>query len=353
MCWVGAKEPGGAFQGGTILAAMWLLVMIAGLRSVPSIGQPWLRLLLVVGPVIFLAIGIAGIVLANAFLAYPAGYAKPLIVAVEFALTLSIGVALGLLAAGPAGTGATAMNAATLFGLCGAALVGVGLYGLVTNPEPLRKILAFNLLGSGVFLVFGVVARRAAAAGSRRRSRPSGDGHYRDRRCLRGNGHGDRTGAAAFAGNRPIHAQRRQSRRHRREKATPDAGRKRLARRDNDRWSVSLFWRSYCRPRASCCRSSLGGRYAERIAAVLLPSGLVLASIIFVDVWRSGHRLVYIVGDWKPPLGIALRADGLSAAMMVAMAIVICAVAHLCARGFRHACGVRSRPAHRSRSGSC
>jgi len=101
MCWVGAKEPGGAFQGGTVLAAMWLLVMIAGLKRVPSISQPWLRLLLVVGPVIFLAIGLAGMVLANAFLAYPPGYAKPLIVAVEVALTLSIGVALGLLAAGP------------------------------------------------------------------------------------------------------------------------------------------------------------------------------------------------------------------------------------------------------------
>ena len=101
MCWVGAKEPGGAFQGGTVLAAMWLLVMIAGLTSVPSIGQRWLRRLLVVGPVIFLGIGLAGMVLANAFLAYPSGYAKPLIVAVEVALTLSIGAALGLLAAGP------------------------------------------------------------------------------------------------------------------------------------------------------------------------------------------------------------------------------------------------------------
>jgi multisubunit Na+/H+ antiporter MnhB subunit len=101
MCWVGAKEPGGAFQGGTILAAMWLLVMIAGLKNVPSINRPWLRLLLVVGPVIFLVIGIAGMVLADAFLDYPSGYAKPLIVTVEVALTLSIGVALGLLAAGP------------------------------------------------------------------------------------------------------------------------------------------------------------------------------------------------------------------------------------------------------------
>jgi multisubunit Na+/H+ antiporter MnhB subunit len=101
MCWIGAKEPGGAFQGGTILAAMWLLVMIAGLKHIPSISQTWLRLLVLVGPVIFLTIGLAGMVLAGAFLAYPPGYAKPLIVAVEFALTLSIGVALGLLAAGP------------------------------------------------------------------------------------------------------------------------------------------------------------------------------------------------------------------------------------------------------------
>ena len=60
---------------------------------------------------------------------------------------------------------AAAMNATTLFGLCGAALVGLGLFGLITNPQLLRKIIAFNLLGSGVFLVFGVIARRGAAAG--------------------------------------------------------------------------------------------------------------------------------------------------------------------------------------------
>jgi multisubunit Na+/H+ antiporter MnhB subunit len=101
MCWIGAKEPAGAFQGGTILAAMWLLVIIAGLRSAPSIDQAWLRLLLVVGPAIFLAIGIAGIALAGTFLAYPSGYTKPLIVVIEFALTVSIGVALAMLAAGP------------------------------------------------------------------------------------------------------------------------------------------------------------------------------------------------------------------------------------------------------------
>ncbi len=57
------------------------------------------------------------------------------------------------------------MNAPTLFGLCAAALVGIGLYGLIVNPRPLRKILAFNLVGTGVFLLFGAIARRGAAVG--------------------------------------------------------------------------------------------------------------------------------------------------------------------------------------------
>jgi len=56
------------------------------------------------------------------------------------------------------------MTSATLFGYCGAVLVGLGLFGLITNPEILRKIVAFNVLGSGVFLLFGVIARRGAAA---------------------------------------------------------------------------------------------------------------------------------------------------------------------------------------------
>jgi multicomponent Na+:H+ antiporter subunit C len=57
------------------------------------------------------------------------------------------------------------VSAVTLFGLCGAALVGLGLYALLTHPQVLRKLIGFNLLGSGVFLVFGVIARRGAAAG--------------------------------------------------------------------------------------------------------------------------------------------------------------------------------------------
>ena len=57
------------------------------------------------------------------------------------------------------------MSVATLFGLCAAALVGIGLYGLIVLPHPLRKIVAFNVVGSGVFVLFGAVAKRGAAAG--------------------------------------------------------------------------------------------------------------------------------------------------------------------------------------------
>jgi multicomponent Na+:H+ antiporter subunit C len=57
------------------------------------------------------------------------------------------------------------MDSAILFGLCASALVGLGVYGLIVNPQPLRKILAFNVVGSGVFLLCGAIARRGAALG--------------------------------------------------------------------------------------------------------------------------------------------------------------------------------------------
>jgi multicomponent Na+:H+ antiporter subunit C len=58
------------------------------------------------------------------------------------------------------------MSTTMIFGLWGAAAVGLGLYGMIVNPQPLRRILAFDLLGSGVFLLLGVVARRGSVPGS-------------------------------------------------------------------------------------------------------------------------------------------------------------------------------------------
>ncbi|HWJ71743.1 MAG TPA: hydrogenase subunit MbhD domain-containing protein [Kaistia sp.] len=101
IVWVGADAPGGKFQGATILAAMWILAMMAGLTKAPPIGRWRLRLLLAAGPIVFVAVGLAGIPLAGAFLAYPEALAKPLILLIEVALTLSIAATLGLLVAGP------------------------------------------------------------------------------------------------------------------------------------------------------------------------------------------------------------------------------------------------------------
>jgi multisubunit Na+/H+ antiporter MnhB subunit len=99
--WVGANAPGGAFQGGTILAAMWLLAMMAGLADTPPSSSRWLRLVLVAGPTAFLIVGLGGLWLGEAFLAYPLTYAKPLILGIEFAMVPTIAVTLGLLLAGP------------------------------------------------------------------------------------------------------------------------------------------------------------------------------------------------------------------------------------------------------------
>lgn len=103
MCWVGADAPGGTFQAGTVLAAMWLLVMLAGLRPAPETRRTTLRLLLVGGPVLFFTVGFLGFAVADGFLSYPEGAAKPIIVGIEAALTVSIALTLGLLVAGPSG----------------------------------------------------------------------------------------------------------------------------------------------------------------------------------------------------------------------------------------------------------
>jgi multicomponent Na+:H+ antiporter subunit D len=65
-----------------------------------------------------------------------------------------------------------------------------------------------------------------------------------------------------------------------------------------------------------------GGRRAERIALGLMPAELAFAVAIMVLVWRSGQPLVYTLAGYAPPLGIALRADGFSAVMLVTSSLI-------------------------------
>ena len=45
------------------------------------------------------------------------------------------------------------MTASLLYALAGAVLCGIGLFGMLGLSHLLRKLLAFNVMGSGVFLV--------------------------------------------------------------------------------------------------------------------------------------------------------------------------------------------------------
>lgn len=101
LFWAGADEPGGAFAGGALIAAMGVLAFFAGVARPPAVGNLRLRIALVAGIAAFLAAGFGGFVWAGNFLAYPDGLAKPVIVVIEAAMTLSIAFTLVMLVAGP------------------------------------------------------------------------------------------------------------------------------------------------------------------------------------------------------------------------------------------------------------
>lgn len=103
--WTGADAPGGAFQGGALLAAMWMVVMMARLDDPPRIDARWLRAALVAGPALFLVTGLAGEFAAGYFFAYPPSIAKPIILFIETFMVLSIATALPMLVAGPPSEG--------------------------------------------------------------------------------------------------------------------------------------------------------------------------------------------------------------------------------------------------------
>ena len=100
LFWAGADHPGGKFQAATILAAMWLLVQMAGLADVPRVDRRALRAGIALGPLVFVAVGVLGLCSAGVFLGYPQGFAKPMIVVIEVALLPTLTLVLALLMSG-------------------------------------------------------------------------------------------------------------------------------------------------------------------------------------------------------------------------------------------------------------
>ena len=56
------------------------------------------------------------------------------------------------------------MNSTFLYALLGVGLFTLGLYALIVHAHLLRKILAINVMGSGVFLVLVALGGRTAGA---------------------------------------------------------------------------------------------------------------------------------------------------------------------------------------------
>ncbi|MCX7890765.1 MAG: proton-conducting transporter membrane subunit [Burkholderiales bacterium] len=86
---------------------------------------------------------------------------------------------------------------------------------------------------------------------------------------------------------------------------------------------------------------ALGGRNAQRVAAVTILAGAAIAAAIVAAAPDSGGTLVYLLGGWPPPLGIALRADALSLVMIPAIAVVILGIGVYARADFATPEGVR------------
>jgi len=93
LLWAGAHQPGGAFQAAAVLAAAGVLLHLAGL--LPAWAQParLLRFGLIVGLLVFVAVAILPLATAP-LLTYPPAWAGALILLVESALTISLGLVL-------------------------------------------------------------------------------------------------------------------------------------------------------------------------------------------------------------------------------------------------------------------
>ncbi|ETW97989.1 MAG: hypothetical protein ETSY1_20575 [Candidatus Entotheonella factor] len=106
LTWVGAKAPGGAFQGAAVLGAvgvLFLLMQRQFIHHVPGWAPGWvLRVLAGVGFAIFLGVALVGLAAGGRLLEYPTGWTGSLILIIELVLTVSIAVILvGLFPGGP------------------------------------------------------------------------------------------------------------------------------------------------------------------------------------------------------------------------------------------------------------
>jgi len=97
LLWVGGHAAGGAFQAGSVLAAAGVLLLLTGWRpSARFAGWP-LRFSLILGLAIFVIVAVLMLLLGESFLELPLLHASALILMIEAAAALSIGITLASL----------------------------------------------------------------------------------------------------------------------------------------------------------------------------------------------------------------------------------------------------------------
>jgi len=97
LLWVGGHAAGGAFQAGSVLAAAGVLLLLTGWRpSARFAGWP-LRFSLILGLATFVSVAVWMLLLGESFLEFPLPIAGVLILLIEAAAALSIGITLASL----------------------------------------------------------------------------------------------------------------------------------------------------------------------------------------------------------------------------------------------------------------
>jgi formate hydrogenlyase subunit 3/multisubunit Na+/H+ antiporter MnhD subunit len=86
---------------------------------------------------------------------------------------------------------------------------------------------------------------------------------------------------------------------------------------------------------------ALGGRNAQRVAMLTILAGAAIAIALVGAALQSGDTLVYVLGGWTPPLGIALRADALALVMIPAITVVIVGIGVYARADFATPAGMR------------
>jgi multisubunit Na+/H+ antiporter MnhB subunit len=100
LVWQGSHLAGGAFQGGAVLGAACVLMLVSELPWLKNTPSRSLRVGLLIGPVVFLGVAILCIILQGTLLDYPQEWGGPLLLLIETTCAISIGLTLACLFAG-------------------------------------------------------------------------------------------------------------------------------------------------------------------------------------------------------------------------------------------------------------